>query len=1133
MECPQCRAVNPSDANFCDECGSRLDNLCDSCGHTNRDQAKYCGKCGASLEASAAKEDDASPYLVSPETYTPPHLAKKILHNKAALEGERKQVTVMFADLKGSTALIADRDPEEADNLLKPIIQCMMEAVHRYEGTVTRIMGDGIMALFGAPIGHEDHALRACYSALAAHKLMDEIIEEFRREYGINPQIRIGLNSGQVVVRNIGNDLFMEYTAMGETAHLAARMEELATSGSTLLTEHTFKHVEGFVKLNNLGPLPIKGITDPVSVYELLDVTPLRTRMQVVQQRGLAPFVGRTQELQSLSLAMNQAGNGLGQIVCVSGEAGVGKTRLFYEFTRNAVMRDWLLIETDSVSYGKAAPYLPVIGLLKSYCHIEDQDDNRTIREKVSGKLVTLDQKLMPILPALLSLLDVPVDDPEWSNIDPPQRRERTLDAVKRLLLRESRVQPVCLVVENLHWIDTETQTLLNRLIDSLQSAHLLLLANYRPEYQHGWANKTYYNQMRLSPLPAESAQDLLAAVLGDAAELKTLKQLLVEHSGGNPFFLEEIIRTLVETNVLVGGTGNYSLKKAVPAIKVPDTVEAVLAARLDRLGANDKHLLQSASVIGMDVPHKLLAAVSNVSSEELASGLMNLQSSEFLYEANLFPEIEYTFNHALTHEVVYGSLLAEQRRELHTRIADAIEDLYSERLSEHVDRLASHTFRGEQWERAIKYLREASDKTAERSAYQEAANNLEYALEAVSRLPEKQEKLELGVDIRFGLRSALQPLGEHDRASKYLREAEKLSLKLEDQDRLGWASAYLCQYLWWDHDARNAEDMGRRALTIASDHADLALEAATNFFLGQGYFNVARYDRTIERGERSVSLLTGKHAYKRLGLTGLPSVLSRIYLSWALTELGRYPEAVAIAEEAIAIATNADQAYSMAAAYLGLGQILITQRSFAQAIPVLEGVVELCEKSALLLIEKPTTALLSLAYASEGRFTDALSIMGSSLPSERKLVIFDTPTSVVASAMAYLLTGKLEEAKKIAVSTQRVVEQHGYRGNQAKLLQLLGDIYANHSPSKTGKAVGCYNQAISLANELHMKPLVAQCNLSLGLLHKANKSYSEAYPYLSQASQLFSDMEMDKWVVRTEQELQRAVDGGDVGAPL
>jgi predicted ATPase len=727
----------------------------------------------------------------------------------------------------------------------------------------------------------------------------------------------------------------------------------------------------------------------------------------------------------------------------------------------------------------------------------------------------------MLILSALLSLLDVPTDDPEWLRIDPPQRRERTLDAIKRLLLRESQAQPVCLVVENLHWIDSETQTLLDRLIESLPTANLLMLVNYRPEYQHGWGNKSYYAQMRLAPLPADSAQDLLSAVLGDAAELEALKNLLIDHTGGNPFFLEEIVRTLIETEVLVGNTGSYSLIKTLPTIKVPDTVQAVLSARLDRLGADDKHLLQSASVIGMDVPYKLLADIIDTPAEKLPSSLANLQTTEFLYESNLFPEIEYTFRHALTQEVVYGSLLNEQRRELHARIADAIERLYADRLSEQVDRLADHTFQGGQWERAIKYLRDVSNKTAERSAYQEAASSLERALEAVSHLPDGQEKLQLGIDIRFGLRSTLQPLGEHDRVSAYLREAEKLTLELEDQGRLGWASSYLCQYLWWERDAQRAEEMGQRALSIASKLDDLALEAATNFFLGQGYFNVGIYTRTIEQCQRNVALLTGEHAHDRLGLTGLPSVLSRIYLSWALAEQGRFSEASVIAEEAIAIAKAADQDYSLAAAYLGLGQIQTAQGAFSQAVPVLEGVTELCKNSRLPLIQQPTSAVLSLAYALAGRMTDALSIAEDGIPSGRNIGLFDTPMSIIASGTVYLMAGNSDKAEQVAVSAAQMVEQHGYRGNQARVAQLLGDICAGRSPPNLAKAKASYEKAISLAKELQMRPLIAQCDRRLGLLHTTTRCYEEADRCLTGALQLFREMDMAQWADRTEQELK------------
>ena len=438
----------------------------------------------------------------APRTYTPPYLAEKILTSRGALEGERKQVTVLFADLKGSMELLADRDPEEARQLLDPVLEHLMAAVHRYEGTVNQVMGDGIMALFGAPLAHEDHAVRACYAALHMQEAIGRYAEALRRQQGLDVQIRVGLNSGEVVVRSIGNDLHMDYTAVGQTTHLAARMEQLARPGTALLTADTLRLVEGYVEVKPLGPVPVKGLPEPVEVYELLRAGPVRSRLQAAVARGLTRFVGRDAELEQLRQALARAGAGQGQVVAGVGEAGVGKSRLLYEFTRSHHTHGWLLLASNSVSYGKATAYLPVIDLLKGYFQIEPQDDARRLREKVTGKLLTLDRALEPMLPAFLALLEVPVEDPQWQAFDPPQRRRRTLEAIKYLLLRESQVQPLCLVFEDLHWIDAETQALLDSLVESLPTARLLLLVNYRPEYQHGWGSKTYYTQLRLTRCP-------------------------------------------------------------------------------------------------------------------------------------------------------------------------------------------------------------------------------------------------------------------------------------------------------------------------------------------------------------------------------------------------------------------------------------------------------------------------------------------------------------------------------------------------------------------------------------------------------------------------------------------------------
>jgi class 3 adenylate cyclase len=474
----------------------------------------------------------------TPLAYTPPYLAEKVLHSRSALEGERKQVTVLFADLKGSLELLADRDPEEARQLLDPVLERMMAAVHRYEGTVNQVMGDGIMALFGAPLAHEDHAVRACYAALAMHHAVARYAEEVRRQQGLDVLMRVGLHSGAVVVRAIGNDLYMDYTAVGQTTHLAARMEQLARPGTTFITADTLRLVEGLVRVTALGPIPVKGLPAPVEVYALVGTSTLRGRFQAGVVRGLTRFVGRDQELAILQHALAQAGAGHGQVVALVGEAGVGKSRLVYECIHSHHTPGWLVLESASVSYGKAAPYFPVIDLLKRYSHVEEHDDTRTIRAKVTGQVVTLDPTLQDTVQALLALLDALPEDSPFLTLDPPQRRQRTLDALKRVLLRESQVQPLLLVFEDLHWIDAETQALLDSLVESLPTAQLLFLVNYRPEYQHGWGSKTYYTQLRLDPLPPASAEEFLTALLGDDPSLTPLTQLLIVRTAGNPFFL-------------------------------------------------------------------------------------------------------------------------------------------------------------------------------------------------------------------------------------------------------------------------------------------------------------------------------------------------------------------------------------------------------------------------------------------------------------------------------------------------------------------------------------------------------------------------------------------------------------------
>jgi class 3 adenylate cyclase len=671
-----------------------------------------------------------------PDAWTPSHLAERILDARTLLTGERKHVTVLFADIKGSLAIIEGTDPEEAGRILDGAIRLMMDAVHRYEGTVNRVLGDGIMALFGAPIAHEDHAVRACYAALAIQRAMQAHAAETRATLAVEVSVRIGLHSGEVVVRAIGNDLSMDYDAIGPTVHLASRMEQLASPGATRLTAATAKLAQGFVELRPLGQVPVKGLSLPIDAFDLLGVGAARTRLQAAAGRGLTPFVGRRDELAALDRALDLAAAGQGQVVALVGDPGVGKSRLLYEITRSERMRPWLVLEGISVSSGRANAWAPIIDLLKPYFDIAPGDDRRRSAEKVLGKLLLLDEGLRPAVPAILALLDLPVEDAAWRALDPPLRRRRTLDGLKALLVRESQRQPLALVLEDLHWIDGETQALLDGLVESMPSCRMLLLVDYRPEYRHGWGSRAHYTQLRIDPLKVRGADELLKALVGDAPELSELKDRVLRASEGNPLFLEESIRILVDTGVLSGTRGAYGMIRQPDEIEIPASVAAIIAARIDRLGATEKTTLQLAAVIGEDVPLALLEAVSELPADELHGGLADLRARELLYEARLFPDIAYAFRHGLTRRVAYDGLLHESRRMLHGRIAEALEARHADHIDEVVETLAHHFEQGAMWPKAAEYSLRAADKAKQHYTYPTALGLAEKAQTIALRDP-------------------------------------------------------------------------------------------------------------------------------------------------------------------------------------------------------------------------------------------------------------------------------------------------------------------------------------------------------------------------------------------------------------
>jgi tetratricopeptide (TPR) repeat protein len=678
-------------------------------------------------------------------------------------------------------------------------------------------------------------------------------------------------------------------------------------------------------------------------------------------------------------------------------------------------------------------------------------------------------------------------------------------------------------VFEDLHWIDSESQALLDSLVEALPSARILLLLSYRPEYRHAWASKTYYTQLRIDPLGPASAEEFLEALLGSDASLRELKRLLISRTEGNPFFLEESVRALVETRGLAGERPAYRLARPLEAIQVPATVQAVLASRIDRLPPEEKGLLQTAAVIGNDVPFAVVSAIASQPEPDLRRKLGHLQAAEFLYENSLFPEPVYTFKHALTHEVAYQSLLHERRRALHADIVRAIEQLYHDRLTEWVERLAHHAIRGEMWEKAVGYSRQAGAKAFLRSAYREAATCLDQALGALRHVPETRETLEQAIDLRFELRNSLLPLGEHARYAAHLQEAERLASRLGDQPRLGWLAAYMTAYLYLMGDQDRALEWGARALTIAEGLGDRGLQVPTNTWVGQVHYYRGDYRRAAAFFERNVTELGGPLAYERFGLPQLPSVHSRTCLVWCLAELGEFAEGIRRGEEGLRIAQTVEHPLTLAIACSGLGTLYLRQGRLADATSMLERALELSRAWDVPLWFPRIASALGVTYALAGRAGDGLPLMEQAVEQATRMRLMGGHAMLLTYlGEGYLQAGRPEEALATGRRALALAQDHKEAGHAAWALRLLEEIALRRDPPDADAAEEHGRRGLTLADALEMSPLIARIQLGLGRARARAGKPAAAREHLAGALTRFREMEMSAPAAEAEAELTR-----------
>ena len=1015
----------------------------------------------------------------------------------AGLRWERRHLALLRAELVPVAITGPSPDPARA-------LGVIADKIRSFGGVVQELTAITIVGVFGFE-SIENAPNSAALAALAIHNAA----ERARRGDPRVLAVKIALHAAQLVVGRVSGLMQINAEDQHGAQTFLAALGNAGQANSILVSAAAAPFLERRFELERSGP--VETCLGPL--YRL--ARPERTGFGLAG-RTLAPFVGRQRELTVVGDQLAQAERGRGQIVAVVGEPGVGKSRFVYELTRADRVQSWKILSCRAVSYGVTTPSLPVVELLKGYFQIDDAETPSRIREKVSRRVRQPDSRLEPYLPALLGLLDVSSEDPLWHALEPPQRRQRTIDAVKHILLQESLAQPLLVIFEDLHWIDTETQGLLDSLGERLPAARVLLLVTYRPEYQHRWGAKTYYTQLRMDPLTGESANSLLHLLVGEDASLRPLKRLLIERTEGNPLFLEESVRALAETGTLQGSRGAYRLSAPAASLDVPATVQAILAARIDRLSPEDKRLLQAGAVIGKDIPYPLLQAIAELPEDALRKGLADLQGGEFIYENTQSPDLAYTFKHALTHEVAYGSVLPERRRDLHRRIMEAIERLHAERLAEQLERLGYHSFRAEAWDSAVAYLRQSGEKAYGRSANREAAAWFELALDALSHCRRGPDTISQGIDLRFDLRGALHPQGEFKRILEILQEAQRLAELAGDRQRLARSLGYLALTFAFTGVPDRALAAGHRALGIAEEMGERGLAVATNCALGLIYFQRGDFRRSMDFNNSNVEALQGELARERLGMPVFPAVYSRHLAVKSLAPLGEFDEAIARAREGLQIAEAVGHPLSELYMYMASGFLHTYRGHFQEAIRLLEHGQTLCEVTGARLIFAWVASYLGSAYTHSGRISDGISYLEQGVETLTTLRVMLRRSLVIGwLGDAYLSAGRIGDAANCAGRALDFARDQQERGNEADALRLLGDIALSRDNRDVGAAAESYGRGMSIGKELGMRPLQARCHLGLGTMFMRTDDPVNAREHLTSASEMFREMGMEYWLER------------------
>lgn len=1152
MVCPNCTQDNVTGARFCTKCGTNLEPACPSCGTSNAPGSAFCASCGTEIGSVVASAADL-------KSHTPTHLANKILSDRAMVGGERRTVTALFADAVGSTAIAEKLDEEEVYAVTQGAVKRMMDAVHRYEGTVTTFRGDGVMALFGAPIAHEDSARRAVSAALE----MQRELEEFGREVALDsPQavyrFRVGLNTGPVIVGNVGDDLVMDYTAVGDTVNLAARMEGLAEPGAVYISENTQKAARDYFELEDVGLLDVKGKAEPVRAYRVTGEKSVRSRFQAAIVRGLTPFVGREKELQTFVDLLEQAKQRHGRVAFLAGDAGMGKSRLITELGMMLGDRArWL--RGQCVSYGGSIPYLPVIDFVKNAIGVEESDDDSTIIGKIDDLISPWNESTKRTAPYLKFLLSVDPGDESIVTMDPQIRQAGLFDALRALMTEESRRAPLILFIEDLHWIDEKSEEALRVLIDVAASLPLLIICSFRPGYSQPFGDRSYFSQITLRGLEPGETADIARRLIQSDSLPDDVQQMIVRKAEGNPFFIEEVTKSLVELGVLASSANGHSEGRSLTEVRIPDTITEVILSRIDRLAAEAKRALQLASVIGREFSVRLLNRISQ--EGHLDDLLGDLKQLELIYEKSYFPELAYMFKHALTHDVAYGTLLLERRKSLHSLVASAIEELYEDRLAEHYETLAHHNYEAQVWDKALKYLNEAGNKATAAFATREALAFYDRALEVAGRIGETAAGSAIEISIARGfINFSLSDLSE---GQSDFRRARELAVSLGDRLTEGLAITYEALGAFLDHDIEAAEKLCKEALEIGAEGRDqvrlsaLLVLATLLIVVGrrteatpyrdEAAALVDRVEDHFARATWSIfgqywPLWAGKFDLALEHLTKWRDAAEKsgqgymvVAHSWdmglALSGLGRYEEALERLADAERLSVVIGDSLFRARALNTFGWIYAELQDYERAIEFNRQSIEVGTEIPAPDPEVESNARLNLAdnLIALGRYNEAEEhlkwvekIYRNPTPAERFMLWRYSQHMLHSYGELWLARGDADRALKYADECYEASTGTESAKNVVKALRLKGQALA--AMGKLDDAEGALTEAVEIAREVANPPQLWKTLVAMGDLRRgqgreeeAKTTYSEALAEIDRIASTLSDENLRRTFVESE----------------